>query len=126
MTGRILYVEDNPSNVLLVSECLALRPGIELVTAANVQEGLQAITGERFDLVLLDLQLPDGDGYAVLKRLREQRGRPTPCVALTANAMLNERNRALEAGFDEFWTKPLNLPEFLLGLERWLHKVPQH
>ncbi len=126
LTGRILYVEDNPSNVLLVSECLALRPGIELVTAANVQEGLQAIDGERFDLILLDLQLPDGDGYAVLKRLREQRGRPTPCVALTANAMLNERNRALEAGFDEFWTKPLNLPEFLLGLERWLVKQPQH
>lgn len=125
LQGRILYVEDNPSNVLLVRECLSLRPGVELLTASNVQEGLTAIQGERYDLILLDLQLPDGDGYAVLKRLREQRGRHTPCVALTANAMLNERNRALEAGFDEFWTKPLNLPEFLLGLERWLTRQPQ-
>lgn len=88
--------------------------------ASNVQEGLAAIAAERFDLVLLDLQLPDGDGYAVLQRLREYRGRPSPCIALTAAAMLNERNRALEAGFDEFWTKPIKLPEFLAGLDRWL------
>lgn len=120
LKGRILYVEDNPSNVLLVRECLTLRPAVELAVAANVQEGLAAIAAERFDLVLLDLQLPDGDGYAVLKRLREYRGRPSPCIALTAAAMLNERNRALEAGFDEFWTKPIKLPEFLAGLDRWL------
>lgn len=120
LKGRILYVEDNPSNVLLVRECLTLRPAVELAVATNVQEGLAAIAAERFDLVLLDLQLPDGDGYAVLKRLREYRGRPSPCIALTAAAMLNERNRALEAGFDEFWTKPIKLPEFLAGLDRWL------
>lgn len=120
LKGRILYVEDNPSNVLLVQECLTLRPAVELAVASNVQEGLDAIAAERFDLVLLDLQLPDGDGYAVLKRLREYRGRPSPCIALTASAMLNERNRALEAGFDEFWTKPIKLPEFLAGLDRWL------
>jgi hypothetical protein len=120
LQGRILYVEDNPSNVLLVRECLTLRPAVELAVATNVQEGLAAIAAERFDLVLLDLQLPDGDGYAVLKRLREYRGRPSPCIALTAAAMLNERNRALEAGFDEFWTKPIKLPEFLAGLDRWL------
>ena len=120
LKGRILYVEDNPSNVLLVRECLTLRPAVELAVASNVQEGLQAISQERFDLILLDLQLPDGDGYAVLKRLREYRGRPSPCIALTAAAMLNERNRALEAGFDEFWTKPIKLPEFLAGLDRWL------
>lgn len=121
LRGRILYVEDNPSNVLLVRECLSLRPGVELVTATNVQEGLAAILTERFDLILLDLQLPDGEGYAVLQRLRDRKdGHPTPCIALTASAMLNERDRALAAGFDEFWTKPLLLPEFLAGLDRWL------
>jgi CheY-like chemotaxis protein len=122
--GRLLYVEDNPSNVLLVRECLSLRPGVELVIATNMQEGLQALRQSRFDMALLDLQLPDGDGYTVLRRLREMRGPHVPCVALTANAMLNERNRALEAGFDGFWTKPLNLPEFLAGLDRTLCKEP--
>ena len=70
---------------------------------------------------MLDLQLPDGDGYDVFQAVRQQR-HYTPCVALTANAMLNERNRALEAGFDAFWTKPLNLPEFLAGVDEWLRQ----
>ncbi|HET6787460.1 MAG TPA: response regulator, partial [Aquabacterium sp.] len=104
--------------------CLGLRPGIELVVASTMQEGLQALRQSRFDLALLDLQLPDGDGYTILKRLREQRGPRVPCIALTASAMLNERNRALEAGFDAFWTKPLNLPEFLAGLDHILSKQP--
>lgn len=117
--GRVLYVEDNPSNVLLVREFLSLRPGVALEVAHNVAEGLAAVAGQRFDCVLLDLQLPDGDGYEVLQALRSQR-HATPCVALTANAMINERNRALEAGFEAFWTKPLNLPEFLQGLDLWL------
>jgi len=119
--GCVLYVEDNPSNVLLVRESLGLRPGVELIVAGNVHEGLAAVARQRFDLVLLDLQLPDGDGYEVLQALRAlPQGKQTPCVAVTANAMINERNRALEAGFDEFWTKPLNLPAFLTGLDHWV------
>jgi signal transduction histidine kinase/ActR/RegA family two-component response regulator len=121
--GKVLYVEDNPSNVLLVRESLGLRPGVELVVAGNVHEGLGAVARQRFDLVLLDLQLPDGDGYEVLQALRAQpHGQQTPCIAVTANAMINERNRALEAGFDEFWTKPLNLPAFLTGLDQWMDR----
>jgi CheY-like chemotaxis protein len=121
--GCVLYVEDNPSNVLLVRESLGLRPGVELIVAGNVHEGLAAVARQRFDLVLLDLQLPDGDGYEVLQALRAQpQGQQTPCVAVTANAMINERNRALEAGFDEFWTKPLNLPAFLAGLDHWVDR----
>jgi CheY-like chemotaxis protein len=122
IVGRLLYVEDNPSNVLLVRECLALRPNIELVIATNVQDGLAALNQSRFDMALLDLQLPDGEGYTVLRRLREMRGPRVPCIALTASAMLNERNRALEAGFDAFWTKPLNLLEFLSGVDEALRK----
>jgi len=122
--GRVLYVEDNPSNVLLVRESLGLRPNVELVVASNVQEGLAAVARQHFDVVLLDLQLPDGDGYEVLTAVRAlPQGRQIPCVALTANAMINERNRALEAGFDAFWTKPLNLPEFLAGMDHWLSPV---
>jgi CheY-like chemotaxis protein len=123
--GRVLYVEDNPSNVLLVREFLSLRPGVELIVAHNVAEGLAAVAAERFDFALLDLQLPDGDGYEVLQALRSLR-HATPCVALTANAMINERNRALEAGFEAFWTKPLNLPEFLQGLDLWLSSGMRH
>lgn len=119
--GRVLYVEDNPSNVLLVRESLALRPNVTLVVASNVQEGLAAVAGQHFDAILLDLQLPDGDGYEVLTAVRAlPQGGQIPCVALTANAMINERNRALEADFDAFWTKPLNLPEFLTGMDHWL------
>jgi len=116
--GRMLYVEDNPSNTLLIRECMALRPGVDLVIAGTVHEGLQALKQAPFDFALLDLQLPDGDGYTVLRRLRETHGRRAACVALTASAMLNERNRALEAGFDAFWTKPLNLAEFLASVDR--------
>ena len=120
ITGKVLYLEDNPSNVLLVRECLSLRPGITLTVATCVQEALQIIRDQRFDLALLDLQLPDGDGYEVLRPLRALPGPRLPCIALTANAMLNERNRALEAGFDEFWTKPLDLPGFLAGIDQAL------
>lgn len=122
--GCVLYVEDNPSNVLLVRESLGLRPNVALVVATNVQEGLAAVARQHFDAVLLDLQLPDGDGYEVLTAVRAlPQGHQIPCVALTANAMINERNRALEAGFDAFWTKPLNLPEFLTGMDHWLSPV---
>jgi signal transduction histidine kinase/CheY-like chemotaxis protein len=120
ITGKVLYLEDNPSNVLLVSECLALRPSVELVVATTVQEALRLIRHTRFDLALLDLQLPDGDGYEVLRPLLDQRGHRTHCIAVTANAMLNERNRALEAGFEAFWTKPLDLPGFLTGVDHAL------
>jgi CheY-like chemotaxis protein len=81
---------------------------------------LRLIRHTRFDLALLDLQLPDGDGYEVLRPLLDQRGHRTHCIALTANAMLNERNRALEAGFEAFWTKPLDLPGFLTGVDHAL------
>jgi signal transduction histidine kinase len=121
--GKVLYLEDNPSNVLLVSECLSLRPGIELVVATTVHEALALIGQHRFDLALLDLQLPDGDGYEVLKPLLDQRSPRVPCIALTANAMLNERNRALEAGFEAFWTKPLDLPAFLAGVDQALSRA---
>ncbi len=124
VTGKVLYLEDNPSNVLLVTECLSLRPGIELTVATCVQDALKLIQQQRFDLALLDLQLPDGDGYDVLRPLRELHGSRMPCIALTANAMLNERNRALEAGFDEFWTKPLDLPAFLAGIDKALSRQP--
>lgn len=126
VTGKVLYLEDNPSNVLLVTECLSLRPGIELTVATCVQDALKMIQQQRFDLALLDLQLPDGDGYDVLRPLRELHGSRMPCIALTANAMLNERNRALEAGFDEFWTKPLDLPAFLAGIDQALSRQQSH
>ncbi len=117
-TLRVLYIEDNPVNEMLVREMLSLRPGIVLDSAPDGGSGIQQALTSTPDLVLLDLQLPDMGGIEVMKRLR-----PEPSlsncrfVALSANAMPEDVSQALAAGFNEYWTKPLNLQQFLADMD---------
>lgn len=114
----IVYVEDNPVNVILVKELVAMRPGVALVCCADGVSGVERALDERPDVVLVDMQLPDIDGYEVLKRLRDQPGMAgSSIIALSANGMSDDIARAREAGFDDYWTKPIDFRRFLAGLD---------
>ncbi|MBL8350570.1 MAG: response regulator [Burkholderiaceae bacterium] len=107
---RLLYIEDNPANALLVAEMLASRPHIALRHAPLPELGLQMARAEPPDLILLDIQLPGVDGYEVLRRLRADKAtRAIPVLALSANAMRSDVERGLAAGFVNYLAKPLDL-----------------
>jgi len=114
----VLCVEDNPVNLMLVRELFAMRPSMSLATAVDGASGIQLALAAPPDLVLLDLQLPDMNGLDVLKRLRaEDRLGHSRIVALSANAMPSDVRAALDAGFDDYWTKPIDIPRFLAGID---------
>jgi CheY-like chemotaxis protein len=94
-----------------------MRPGTQLHVAADGRSGLDAALRHRPDLVLVDMQLPDMDGHELLRRLRAH-ALPARLIALSANAMPEAVAQALAAGFDEYWTKPIDVAQFLAGLDR--------
>lgn len=124
-SGQILYIEDNQINVLLVEELVKTLPGLriasELTGAAGVRRAQELLPG----LILIDLHLPDFDGYEVLRRLRaDARTAGIRCIALSANALDEEITRGLAAGFDDYWTKPIRFRPFLDALERLFPSDP--
>ncbi|MBP6776951.1 MAG: PAS domain-containing protein [Piscinibacter sp.] len=122
--SRVLYVEDDEINALLVHELLATREGFILDEAATGAEGLAKARALHPDLILLDMQLPDMDGLAVLRALRaDPATAATPCVALSANAMPQDIEAARAAGFDAYWTKPIDFAAFLGGIDRVLGRT---
>jgi hypothetical protein len=112
----VLYVEDNPVNVLVVEDLLALRPGVRFASAADGRGGVAAALRDRPDLVLVDIHLPDIDGHEVLRRLRAGGYRGT-CIALSANAMPDDVARSRAAGFDDYWTKPIDFDHALAKVD---------
>ena len=118
-SGQILYIEDNAVNVLLVEELVRNLSGLQIESAATGSAGVERARELRPDLVLVDMQLPDFDGFEVLRRLRatpETAG--IACVALSANAMPEDIERALLAGFSDYWTKPIDFQVFLAALQQ--------
>jgi len=119
--GRVLYVEDNPVNALLMEAIVGLRPGVQLQVAGSVAQGLAAALAEPPDLLLLDLHLPDGDGASLLQALRaDARLASVPAVAVSAAARADDLARAREVGFAAYWTKPLVVEDVLAGLDALL------
>ncbi len=118
--AKILLVEDNELNSDMLSRRL-IRRGYEVVVAAD---GMQAVAGaahERPDLILMDMSLPTIDGWEATRRIKaDSRLRAIPVIALTAHAMSGDRERALEAGCDEFDTKPIEFDRLLSKMERLL------
>ena len=108
---KVLLVEDHEELWTLMSRRLRRR-GFEVVLAHNGAQALEQVAAETPDLVLLDMDLPIMDGWTVARTLRE-RGNTTPIIALTAHAMTGDRARALEAGCDEYHSKPVSF-ELLL------------
>jgi PAS domain S-box-containing protein len=115
----VLCVEDNPVNLQLVCEVLALLPEVRLRTATDGRSGVESALAQPPDLLLLDLQLPDMHGIEVLRRLREapRMGR-CMIVALSADAMPEHVSAAMDAGFDAYWTKPIHFDRFLADVRR--------
>jgi PAS domain S-box-containing protein len=114
----VLYIEDNAINVRLVQELVAMRPNVRLVTASDGASGVALARAARPDALLIDMQLPDFDGFEVLRRLRcEPSLAGRAFIALSASAMPEDVQRARAAGFDDYWTKPIDLDQFLAGLD---------
>ena len=113
MSGElILIVEDNEKNLKLFRDILQFK-GYRTLEARTAQDAIRLAKSGQPDLILMDIQLPDTDGMSALRQLREEsRTASIPVVALTAFAMKNDRERFLEAGFDGYLDKPINVREF--------------
>lgn len=110
---KILLVEDNEMNRDMLSRRL-VRNGFEIVMAVNGQEGLDLASSENPDLILLDMSLPVIDGWEAARRLKADAATAKiPVIALTAHAMVQDKEKALAAGCDDFDTKPVELPRLL-------------
>ncbi len=118
--AKILLVEDNEMNRDMLSRRLR-RKGYEVEIAVDGLQGIEkAVTGE-FDIILMDMSLPELDGWEATKRLRESSDtQEIPIIALTAHAMAGDRERALESGCDDYDTKPIELPRLLAKIEALL------
>jgi signal transduction histidine kinase/CheY-like chemotaxis protein len=115
---RLLYIEDNPVNLLIVSELVSRRPQLHLDAAPDGASGVARARATQPSLILVDMQLPDFDGHEVLRRLRADPATAgIRCIALSANAMPDDIERALAEGFDDYWTKPLDFKRFLAALD---------
>ncbi|OOZ41472.1 hypothetical protein BOW53_03615 [Solemya pervernicosa gill symbiont] len=110
---NVLYIEDNSANMRLVAQFISKRPQVRLLEAATPSIGLELATAHHPDLILLDINMPEMDGYQVLKRLQKSDElRHIPVIAVTADAMPHDIKRGLEAGFSDYLTKPLNIEDF--------------
>lgn len=118
---RILLVEDNELNRDMLSRRL-MRRGYHVEMAADGKEGLQMANASSPDLILLDLSLPEIDGWEVMRRLKQHpKMKHIPVIALTAHALVTDRARALEAGFDDYDIKPVEMPRLMKKMETLLN-----
>ena len=115
----VLYIDDNEVNLLLVETLLAEVPGLRILTASNPESGLQLARSERPRLVLLDIHMPEMDGYEVLARLRADLiTADIPVVAVSADALPADMDAARAAGFSTYLTKPVDLERLLATVRR--------
>ena len=122
MTHNILYIEDNPDNMMLVQRALEAR-GYHLLKAMKGLDGVVTAETEEVDLILLDINLPDIDGYEVAQRLRSSNKHQLasiPIIAITANALKGDAEKALNAGCDVYMSKPINIRELWARVEAFV------
>jgi len=122
MGKNVLYIEDNPDNMVLVQRALESR-GYSLMQAETGVKGIAAAEKLDVDLILLDINLPDIDGYEVARRLRASPKAQlafTPIIAITANALKGDAEKALAAGCDLYMSKPINIRELWARVDSFL------
>jgi len=118
----ILNIEDNFDNRMLIRRVL-MAEGYEVVDAGNAGEGLEVLKSLHPDLILMDINMPDMDGYSLTARIRALPGfESVPIVALTANVMRGDREKSLEAGCDGYIQKPIDIDLLPQQVERYLRK----
>ena len=114
MTRTVLCIEDNPNNLQLIESVVGMLPGVRLLSAMAPGLGLELARTHRPHLILLDINLPDMDGYAVMQCLREHpTTRGIPVIAVSANAMPRDLERSRAAGFAAYVTKPIDVGQLL-------------
>jgi two-component system, cell cycle response regulator DivK len=117
---RILYIEDTENNRILVTRQLE-RNGYRVLTAEDASTGLALAAKERPDLILMDMGLPDVDGWEATRRLKTNPAlNHIPIIALTAHVMQGDRESSLEAGCDDYDTKPFQFPRLISKIEKLL------
>ena len=122
MPYTILYIEDNPDNRALVQRALEAK-GYRFVWAGTGLEGLDMVRSAKPNVILLDINLPDIDGYEVARRLRSESAKNmlyVPIIAVTANALRGDAEKALAAGCDVYMSKPINIRELWARIEAFL------
>lgn len=118
--AKILIVEDNEMNRDMLSRRLK-RKGYEIIIAVDGQEGIDKALNEKPDLILMDMSLPVIDGWTATTELKQKdQTKSTPIIALTAHAMAGDQEKAINAGCDDYDTKPIELPRLLAKIETLL------
>jgi two-component system cell cycle response regulator DivK len=118
---RVLLVEDNEMNRDMLSRRLARR-GFEVLIAVDGEQGVRLAKSEMPDLILMDMSLPVLDGWGATRQIKaEPSTQSIPLIALTAHAMAGDRDKALEAGCDDYDTKPIELPRLLDKMDRLMN-----
>jgi CheY-like chemotaxis protein len=123
--ATILIVEDSPDNMKLFRTLLTLH-GHDVLGLGGGEGLVRHIIDSRPDLVLMDIQLPERDGFALLQDIRREVPTPIPVVALTAHAMAGDRERAIGAGFNGYITKPIDIRAFPGQIADALLQAPRH
>lgn len=117
---NVLIIDDDPRNIFALKAVLKAR-GFSCLTATGGREGTELLTGENnIGVVLLDMMMPDMDGYETIGHIRRSKRAEVPIVAVTAQAMVGDRERCLEAGADEYVSKPIDVDFLVSLLHRYL------
>lgn len=123
--AKILLIEDNEMNLEMLTRRLQRR-GYEVVVAMNGQTGVEVALQERPDLILMDMSLPVMDGWEATRILKaNELVQHIPVIALTAHAIAGDREKALEAGCDEYESKPVKFPRLMAKIEQFLNGAQQ-
>ena len=118
--STILYVEDNPDNRMLVKRILTAE-NYKLLEATNAVQAINLLETTTPDLILMDINMPDMDGYTLTTRIRSMPGlERVPILALTANVMRGDKEKTLEAGCDGYIQKPLDVDQLIKEIEKFL------
>ena len=126
MGSRILVIEDNPTNLELMTYLLKAF-GHETLVARDGEEGIEVALQMCPDLILCDIALPKLDGYSVARRLKtDARLARVPLIAVTASAMVGDRDKVIATGFDGYITKPITPETFVSEVESYLHGKATH
>ncbi len=121
---KILLVEDQFINQKLMKNVLE-KGGYEVIPASDGESALKLLSENKYDIILMDIQMPELNGYEVAKKFREMEkvsGEFTPILAMTANSLAGDREKSLESGMDDYIAKPLNMVEINARIEALLKK----
>ena len=124
-TRKALVAEDNPVNQMLATKLLE-RAGWEVTMVSNGAAAVAAHAQGRFDAILMDVEMPEMDGFEATKAIRQAEGplRRTPIIAMTATAMIGDREKCIAAGMDDYVSKPIVVEALYAALDRWSLVTP--